>query len=674
MTTNMKALLSSLDKSLAALSSTIDKKTVLLAFLDKLNSKQHLSFLYPSSDTPKTDPDMEDIINQKVLEDLIARHGLQHEMLERSIKFSQTPLKFGTQMPPPLGRLGCANQDYSKSQFCPNDGTMSCSGCFLVRYCSKECQLKHWRSHKCDCRDILRSSSWSPAWVREKRTPTFESAPRGMSQGAAPIFGMGLILWGNIPAIDIINAVDNEGMADIRNRDLFLAFVASGDLRNMVRTINKLPGDYSGTIKIVLNDLNPIVVCRNLMMLSILGIVEDVEEAAEHAVHLWYSIFQSLSYQTRVLLPIMGSKIFRDLNGTPVQLTPSTTICTAFSSDTRAFLLDKLKPQYRDPGVANNALNDIMNAPERVDYRDRYYARLKPSHRVALKEWRSFGLVLPFGAINAHMAIPNPWLFTHDDRLMLNDSAHPFDGWSFDEMFNAGKVHGTTEEDLIGCLFFYVKDQLVEFSKRLRRFKIQIYVFDEDARQLPRTLRSHPAFPQSFDRIEVSNITDKNYVGMSVLSDWGPLLNKTNPHAAIIGLFMNWHVWKQSAHFLPSSVAFKDAMKRMSTCPSAGFSLTNSFPLDRKVTKMTKSLILFHDTSKSFEEYLKDEKEDDVASKAGLQSRRINRIVPHRCFAKLGTRHSELPVIDSPERWYKVASLSGVASYECYVEWGHVNK
>ncbi|KAK0475690.1 hypothetical protein EDD18DRAFT_1265999, partial [Armillaria luteobubalina] len=676
MTTNMKALLSNLDKSLSALSSTNDKKSILLAFLDKLeqDSKQPLKFLYPSSNTPKTNPNVEDTINRKALEDLIARHGLQQEMFEVERKrFGQTRLKFGTPMPPPLGRLSCANQNTSKSRFCLNDGTMSCSGCLLVRYCSKECQLKHWGSHKYDCRNTLRSPSWSPAWVREKRTPKFvnensDGAPPGMPQGTPSIFGMGLILWGNIPAIDIINAVDNGDSRHTEQR-YFLGF-PSGDLRNMVRTINGLPGDYSGTIKIVLNDFSPVVVCRNLMMLSILGIVEDVEEAAEHALHLWYSIFQPLSYDPRVFPPILESKILRNLNGTPVQLTPSTTMCTTFSSNTTAFLLDRLQPKDRDPPVANNALNKIMNAPERVDYRDRYYASLKPSHRLALEAWRSYGLVLPFGAINAHMAIPNPWLFTHDDRLMLNDSAHPFDGWDFDEMFNAGKAHGTTEEDLIGCLFFYVKDQLVEFSKRLRRFKVQIYASDKDARQLPKTLKSHPAFPQSFDRIEVSNITDKNYVGMSVLSDWGPLLNKTNPHAAIIGLFMNWHLWKKSANYLSSSVGFNDAMKRMSACPSAGFSPTNPFPPDRKVTEMMKTVTLFHDTSKSFEDYLKDEKEDDISSKAGLQSRRINRIVPHRCFAKLGTKHSELPVIDSPERWYKVACLSGMAYYERYVEWG----
>ncbi len=151
MTTNMQALLFSLDKSLSALSSTNDKKAVLLTFLDKLgrDSKRSLNLLYPSSNTPKTNPNVEDIINQKALEDFIARHGLQQEMLEvQRTWFSRTPLKFGTPMPPPLARLSCANQSTSKSQFCLKDGTMSCSGCFLVRYCSKECQLKHWGSHK----------------------------------------------------------------------------------------------------------------------------------------------------------------------------------------------------------------------------------------------------------------------------------------------------------------------------------------------------------------------------------------------------------------------------------------------------------------------------------------------------------------------------------------------
>ncbi len=101
------------------------------------------------------------------------------------------------------------------------------------------------------------------------------------------------IRWGNMTAIDVINVGNNEGTEGIRNKDLSLAFIgmsglhllsmrkiilslACGDLRNVVRTINGLPENYSGTIKIVLNDMNPMAVCRNLIILSILGIIEDV--------------------------------------------------------------------------------------------------------------------------------------------------------------------------------------------------------------------------------------------------------------------------------------------------------------------------------------------------------------------------------------------------------------
>ena len=43
-----------------------------------------------------------------------------------------------------------------------------------------------------------------------------------------------------------------------------------------------------------------------------------------------------------------------------------------------------------------------------------------------------------------------------------------------------------------------------------------------------------------FDRIEVSNILDANYVGMrAVLTHWAPLL-ANNSSAAIVGYFMNW--------------------------------------------------------------------------------------------------------------------------------------
>ncbi|EEB98313.1 hypothetical protein MPER_02205 [Moniliophthora perniciosa FA553] len=163
-----------------------------------------------------------------------------------------------------------------------------------------------------------------------------------------------------------------------------------------------------------------------------------------------------------------------------------------------------------DPGTANNILNAVMNAPERVDYRDRVYARLKPSHRVAVQEWRRFGLLMPFGAPNAHLNRPNPSLITPTGQLWLDDSADPLEGWDICQVFQSGKEHGTTEEDIIGCLYFLVKDQLTTFARRLRKFSISFKMYDQDAIDLANSLLSDL---RHFDRVEVSFFLNLENVG-----------------------------------------------------------------------------------------------------------------------------------------------------------------
>jgi len=112
-------------------------------------------------------------------------------------------------------------------------------------------------------------------------------------------------------------------------------------------------------------------------------------------------------------------------------------------------------------------------------------------------------------------------------------------------MLKVGVDHGTTEQDIMGCFYFYVKDQLKTFAKRLRQFNVDIRMYDTDALTLPPDL---PQNFQQFDRIEVSNIVDKEYAGTAeVLKAWGPLLNPTQPDSAIIGLFMNWAVQTPNA-------------------------------------------------------------------------------------------------------------------------------
>ena len=101
-------------------------------------------------------------------------------------------------------------------------------------------------------------------------------------------------------------------------------------------------------------------------------------------------------------------------------------------------------------------------------------------------------------------------------------------------------------EDIYGCLYFYLSDELRQFAERIQRFCISFNVLGFEALTLSKLILHNAlvanGIPASikFDRIEVSNILDDNYIGIEgVLTSWAPLLRK-NRCCAIIGYFMNW--------------------------------------------------------------------------------------------------------------------------------------
>lgn len=117
---------------------------------------------------------------------------------------------------------------------------------------------------------------------------------------------------------------------------------------------------------------------------------------------------------------------------------------------------------------------------------------------------------------------------------------------SVDEVIKAGKAHGALPEDIYGCLFFFLSDELRTFFRRLRQFNISFSLSNFDASELSERIRrgslAESGVPPSirFDRIEVSNILDVQYAGVrDVLAHWAPLL-KISTNATILGYFMNW--------------------------------------------------------------------------------------------------------------------------------------
>ena len=120
--------------------------------------------------------------------------------------------------------------------------------------------------------------------------------------------------WGNIPAVDTLNLAKNEGTSATKS-NIALAYVgsynsstnkltlmvtfflASGDLRNVVRTVNELPSNYSGKLTILLNDREPTIVLRNMLLLMILGTIPDTSQAADIGLHFWGSAFIQTAHQ-----------------------------------------------------------------------------------------------------------------------------------------------------------------------------------------------------------------------------------------------------------------------------------------------------------------------------------------------------------------------------------------
>ena len=76
------------------------------------------------------------------------------------------------------------------------------------------------------------------------------------------------------------------------------------------------------------------------------------------------------------------------------------------------------------------------------------------------------------------------------------------------------------------------------FVKVLMTGKINFFLDCMDAKDLMVKLKNESV---KFDRIDVSNISDENYIGLkNCLQLSAPILKKTNPYAKLLTTLMNW--------------------------------------------------------------------------------------------------------------------------------------
>jgi hypothetical protein len=148
--------------------------------------------------------------------------------------------------------------------------------------------------------------------------------------------------------------------------------------------------------------------------------------------------------------------------------------------------------------------------------------------------------------------------------------------YSLTDVIATGKSHGAREEDIFGCLYFYLREKLVEFKAKLSSVNITFYLSSMDSRELATGIKASnhgttsamphhwypPGLPTKFDRIDVSNTVDDFYVGYDrTLADWGTLLNASNAHSTLLAYSMNW-AWKSNGGLISDNQALSDRITK----------------------------------------------------------------------------------------------------------------
>ncbi|KAG9026914.1 hypothetical protein FS837_004468 [Tulasnella sp. UAMH 9824] len=459
-------------------------------------------------------------------------------------------------------------------------------------------------------------------------------------------------LWGNLPAFDMLNVPMNEGVS-IKDQDLSLCFAASGDPRNLIKTLNGLPLSYSGRCTVVVNDYHPQVAIRNLVILGMLLDPDgpSTELTAEAVLHVLYSAsLNSAQYKyVKKWMDHVGK--FGQQRSLPfhggIEFNSDTSLEWWYPEQVGMVLrLMKAASYSKAEGEADR--RRVMLSPQRLDYRERYYTQLRPRHRVGYSHWLDTGILLPFGQPVDSFDKPNRLIYSEHGEWLLIDYDSPAFGWNPLDVEKTRKERGLPEEDYFGSLFFHIKHELMDFITRARRFKLSVHLFSVDLLHLPQVLdiTIRGAQRLTFDRVETSNVMDS--IGPSaIISEWGPRLNRKNPHAALLLYSMNYSR-KVEGGSITSQPGDKIAnmTKEMFSHLGNMRSLQELHPYS--IMRDTEA---FFDTRPAFFKYLREQGVPEACRMTKVRQRKAPRIIPARIG--VGLKDYDSPKITiTPEEFY----------------------
>ncbi|KAF8621874.1 hypothetical protein AX15_007432 [Amanita polypyramis BW_CC] len=563
--------------------------------------------------------------------------------------------------------LPCGNAT-SRGQtlkLCPNAGILTCSKCSLVKYCSPRCQIQHSPIHRAVCQNVFLNNDWRRCCSVEQRDL---ASNHKTVQILMPIRHMS---WSNSPAYDCIQLNFNEGL-DAKDIDFRLCLVDSPDFLNVVRTVNSLPRNYRGKCDFLLNNADAVVTNRNLLILhALLSPGPSIEEAAELATHLMYS----------AMLPATGAAYLRRcVRATYGQGPKAGRLSFQSSADTRGkgkLYCMQLSAAIKRPlemffsvyevDKASRSVRSTLWNPHRADERGKFLTSLQPGHRLAFIRFWETGESPSISLDTAiDMRLVPRLSFSVQGDWLGQPEFNPLRSFDVSRVLESGRNHKIEPADIMGCLFFHLKDELMEFATRIKHFHINIHLTQFDPKILSRGLAigALPAFDKGcFDRIDLSTMIDSVGVQES-LTSWAPLLNRQNNHACIIMRSDKWYTTypKATARTNPHIIELLRRKCQGLSLKHTGLKRILTQDLrSPMLSRLVHSLDAFLDHERSFQDYLNQQGMQSVLDKTGLQLRNMHRVHPKRYGVVVEFPDRKLPEL-TKEEFYNAFTL-GAADF-----------
>ena len=274
-------------------------------------------------------------------------------------------------------------------------------------------------------------ADWKPSWIAEIRVPAFAHVNEEGPYLDVNSYGEQKYLWGDVPALDLLNLHQNEGIGLTKGLRLLFAgdplsshaspFTdarkASGDMRNLVKSLIGLPKTYPGSCEIILNDDDADIVARNAILLLVAFRFEP-EVATPLMLHVWYSALipaDMLHSLQNEILPLIKEVCTR-IQAKPAQALLSET--WTFGTRSLRLVLTKIQwdrlPSYLEVpnGLCMAGAQTIRalktSPPAMKDYVDRVLLKKPPAWRACAMKFRRDGLLCPFGSSREEFDTPNP--------------------------------------------------------------------------------------------------------------------------------------------------------------------------------------------------------------------------------------------------------------------------